>query len=708
MARLIDRVFAKAPAPTTRTRTGTLNSGGGYLGTGGNSNDLEVYKALSTLQKVVSLRASSVAQVEWALYQKPTGRRRNTELADERTPVDNHRALEVWGNPNPQTTATRFRKTWSMHLDLVGEAFVAPDRLTNPTELWQYRPDRMTPNPDPNGGIGWICKHPDGRETTDFAHGEVFPFIDPDPFDLLRGCSPVQSLLVDIESNKAATEWNRSFFLNGAQLGGVLAAEEGLTDDEREAIADQFRQNHTGAQNAGRWMLFEGVDPKPFPASHKDMEFEKLRILTSDLVREAYAMPKTLLGIGESVNRATAQAAWAIYLQQEIMERLVELRRWLNTEFLPLFGRAARSVEFDFVDPVADDHEKANAELDTKTKAAATLVAAGWDPDQVLETVGLPPMDLKAEPEPEPEPEPDDDDGGDAGPVPPQLLPNEDQDDPDEAEGDEPEDRLRAIARFRNQDDRPPDLNPEDLPDVSGLQESFRRVLDRLFADWETIENTQKALLVEAVRQIIINGDPGALADLGVDTATAEAALADAMSEMAEDGAQAAATEIEDQGEQATPAPPDEEVIAEGAAIIAALIAGRLIASATSTAMRHNSRGATADEVADAVAEGLAGLSLEGPRPQLSGALTGAQNDGRIQTIKRAPSAALYANEVNDANTCSPCSSINGKWLGNTEDMDEVLKLYPGGAYGGYVGCDGGPRCRGTIVAVYRPARVPN
>lgn len=51
---------------------------------------------------------------------------------------------------------------------------------------------------------------------------------------------------------------------------------------------------------------------------------------------------------------------------------------------------------------------------------------------------------------------------------------------------------------------------------------------------------------------------------------------------------------------------------------------------------------------------------------------------------------------------CSPCKSVNGKWLGNTDQMDMVLASYPGGAYGGYVNCLGRERCRGTICGVWR------
>jgi hypothetical protein len=49
---------------------------------------------------------------------------------------------------------------------------------------------------------------------------------------------------------------------------------------------------------------------------------------------------------------------------------------------------------------------------------------------------------------------------------------------------------------------------------------------------------------------------------------------------------------------------------------------------------------------------------------------------------------------------------VDGKWLGNTDDPNtpaRVAEVYPNG---GYRFCEGGPRCRGTIIAVHRPETV--
>jgi hypothetical protein len=81
---------------------------------------------------------------------------------------------------------------------------------------------------------------------------------------------------------------------------------------------------------------------------------------------------------------------------------------------------------------------------------------------------------------------------------------------------------------------------------------------------------------------------------------------------------------------------------------------------------------------------------------QLQGAVTFAQNTGRVATFETATGTQLsyYASEILDVNTCGPCTDIDGT---DYADLGAAQQDY---AAGGYVECAGGPRCRGTLVAV--------
>lgn len=66
------------------------------------------------------------------------------------------------------------------------------------------------------------------------------------------------------------------------------------------------------------------------------------------------------------------------------------------------------------------------------------------------------------------------------------------------------------------------------------------------------------------------------------------------------------------------------------------------------------------------------------------------------------PPREVYASELLDSNTCLACSAVDGRTY---DSLESALVDYPGA--GGYVGCAGGSRCRGTLVVVHDTEAAP-
>ncbi len=126
--------------------------------------------------------------------------------------------------------------------------------------------------------------------------------------------------------------------------------------------------------------------------SQKDMQFAELRNVSREVIREAFGISKTVLGGTEDVNRATAEAAKVVYAEYLLVPRLERLKGALNNDFLPLFGTLGEGLEFDYKSPVPADSEKEASERTSKTDAVTKMVAAGFDPAEVLALYGLPPL----------------------------------------------------------------------------------------------------------------------------------------------------------------------------------------------------------------------------------------------------------------------------------------------------------------------------
>jgi hypothetical protein len=411
---LIGRFLNQTPVPMTGPRssvvTTTILSAG--LGTAADSL-LRAYESQGTVNANVSLLASATAKPEWRLYVKPKGDGRvrystASEGSDQRTEVLTHASLNVLNQPATYMANGRKLNAWTrfslfeisgLWLELLGKsAWVVDFGAVNfPVGLWPVRPDRLEPVPDPDNYLkGYIYTAPDSSERIPLMPDEVIWNRYPNPTDPYDGLGPTQAVLTEIEGIRYAGEWNRNFFLNSARPDGVLSADHRIEDEEWDEISDRWRTAHRGVGRAHRIAVLEGVSWVPTSTSVKDMDFVNLRTDSRDAIREAYGMHKVMTGVTDDVNRANAQTGEEVFANWKIVPRLDRWADVLNNQFLPLFypPGAAIPYEYDYIMPLPQNREQDNEELAAKSTAAAALVAAGYDPHDVLEVVGLPDMEV--------------------------------------------------------------------------------------------------------------------------------------------------------------------------------------------------------------------------------------------------------------------------------------------------------------------------
>lgn len=372
---------------------------------GSQKGQMEAYGSVGTLFSIVSTLANATSQVSWGLYRKRDGRGRLAGGQD-RIPVANHAAMDLWNKPNPFFTRQRFVEGFQQHIDLTGEGWwvvYRDSRFDIPLELWYVRPDRIYPVPHPTEYLsGYVYCGPDG-EKVPLGLDEVIPLQMPNPLDPYRGMGPVQSLLADLDSTRFSAEWNRNFFLNSAEPGGIIMAPSELSDPQFDRLRSRWNEQHRGVAGAHRVAILEnGLTWQDRSYSMKDMQFVELRQISRDVIMEAYGMSKFSLGIVDDVNRASAEASKAWFGEYKTIPRLERIKGVLNNNLLPMFGTTAEELEFDYDNPVPPNREQENAELNAKVQAFTGLVSAGVDPESAAEVAGLPPLKMRELTEPAP------------------------------------------------------------------------------------------------------------------------------------------------------------------------------------------------------------------------------------------------------------------------------------------------------------------
>jgi HK97 family phage portal protein len=393
------------------------------------------YGRNGTLFGIVSLLAESSAAPCWRLYKKQPmdGRRRYSTGdmgSDQRVEVVQHPAIKLWNSPNDFHSGFEFREGAQTHFELTGETiWVLNMDHGFPTEIWYVSPHRMEPVPHPdNYLVGWIYTGPNGEQVP-LRINEVISEKRPDPLDPYRGLGPVAALMPNIQQQRYATEYQRNLFLNGADPGGIITVPTHLTEEKFDELIERWRESHRGVARAGHVGVLEDGMTYSVPAStNKDLEYGELRLQNRDEMREAFRVHKAMMGTSDDVNRANAQTAQEVFVEWQIISRLNRRRDTLNNKLLPLFGQE-QIVEFDYDDPSPENKETAATELLNKAQAAQYLVQAGYEPKDVLETVGLPDMDVAPPPKPPTPPAVP----GDDNVVDPQQHPAADEQKPDMA-----------------------------------------------------------------------------------------------------------------------------------------------------------------------------------------------------------------------------------------------------------------------------------
>jgi HK97 family phage portal protein len=666
------------PIVATAARYGFLDSTGSSTDGGDKEAQAGAMTGNGTLFAIVGGISFDVSAVEWKLYRKAASGKK-----EDRTEVASgmHPSQELFDQPNDFMTGQEFFEVVQQHMELTGEGWPIIDfKMGMPFELWPIYPHRMVPVPHPTDFLsGYLYLSPDGQKIP-LGLSEVAPLRQPHPLNLFRGLSAVQAINSDLSASRAASAWNDRFFRNSAIPGGIIEQDieaSGLSDDEFERFTRRWREAHQGVANAHRVAVLEqGMKWVANSYSIKDLQLVELRGASRDTVREAYRYPISKLGTVEDVNRANGEAQETRYGRDILKPRLIRWRAWRNRKIMKLFGADWRNYEWDFVSVEPEDTEQEAAVLTARSNAWKIFVDGGVDGKAAVTALDLPPElgDAWTKPEPPPVVAPPGG-GGAKKPAPKSAW------------------TAPEWPRFVR-------LAAEAPPGLDELGETWQFAVDVNVDRWlKEVSPEQQEACAQAVESAIDNGDPSALGALSVPVLGVEL-LSAAMAGMAQAGAASVVKEAEAYGATATAGVADAAALTEAAGATAGLLAQGIASAAGREALRLLPTNGLGADIAASVRAYLSSLTDRGLRDAIGGALTRALNAGRLATYRANASNAtwrytLRASEHHDGAACEPCREIDGTVLPTVE----AAQLAYGGA--GYLFCQGGVRCRGTVVATW-------
>lgn len=305
-----------------------------------------------------------------------------------------HECMAPLNRPNPRTTSDDLWFATEGFLQLGGEAFwyIAYSNGSatiskKPKELWLLDPRRMTINFAGDGSVASYTYRNDKGSDVKLEWYEVYHSHDFNPDNLSRGMGQVKPAASAIDIDEYASRHNRDTFYNSAIPGIILETEQELSDDQYERVEQKWLEKHQGLGKNGLPAVLEGgLKANRVALSPQELDFNEGKRLVRDETLAIFNVPKSVLGIVEDVNRASAEASEYVFASRVIRPRMRFHATRLTEFWLPLWGLDPTKYRVTFADPVPQ-----NVEL--KAKVNDYALKSGWKSrNEIREEEGLKPV----------------------------------------------------------------------------------------------------------------------------------------------------------------------------------------------------------------------------------------------------------------------------------------------------------------------------
>lgn len=322
---------------------------------------------------VIERIAGDLAYAKGKLYR--------VDEAGEEHELTDHPFLDFWRKPNPlhEMSNAALWRLLEIYLKLKGEGYfiIEKDESGLPAELWPVPTHWVQQTP--------YLDHP--FYTVRLTSGVIMPvsvddmFVmkDLNPVDpFRRGLGQAEALADEIETDEYAAKFQKRFFFNDATPNLVIAMPKSTEEQRRRFRAEWMEKFRGHFKSHGVATVNGEVIVNKVGDNMKDMDMVNGRTFLRNAVLEHFGVPREIMGITESSNRATSEAAQYIYAQNVLMPSLLRREEAINEQIIPLFGPDL-VWHYDDIVPRNQEFDKAkaldgwNAGLLTKDEARELL-----------------------------------------------------------------------------------------------------------------------------------------------------------------------------------------------------------------------------------------------------------------------------------------------------------------------------------------------
>lgn len=339
----------------------------------------------------------AVSLISWSVA-RPRVRPFTLAPNDIRRYEDGHPVSKLLNvQPNEQMTALVFRRVLTAHVLVYGNAYaeIEWDNAGRAKALWPLLPTEVEPMVR-SGELVYLVRGQDiGLRSADVLHVQGLGF------DGLKGYSVLSMARQSLALGLAAQQFGATFFGNGAFPGLVFQHPGVLGEAAQSRLRDSWQAIHSGPDRAHRIAIVEeGMKVEKLTIPPDDAQFLETRQFQREDICAYFNLNPAMLGYNASNAPGGNYEAQKISFVSDTIAPW--WRAWEQEIERKLLGPGPRQVEHE-AEELLQYLSMNETRLKNKADAAARLVGAGFDPADVTDVCGLPPMRFE-KPEPPPPP----------------------------------------------------------------------------------------------------------------------------------------------------------------------------------------------------------------------------------------------------------------------------------------------------------------
>lgn len=282
---------------------------------------------------------------------------KEAQAQGELVEILDHPMLTALTSMNAFFTGYQVRKLITIYIDIIGEAPLLKERSAQGVTvgLWPIPPHWVTdvPKPaDPNfhiqfGGAGVKSLVP---------MQDILWMVDADPFNPYgRGSGHVMAMGDELDLHEFMTKYQRAFFFNSARPEFIVEL-DGMSPETTQRMEQGWNSQHQGFWKAFKaHFINKAIKLHTIQGSFKDQQMGAMTNMVRDHIAQIIGIPPEKLGIIESSNRATSEAADVTFTKDVISPRAEFQRQFFQEKLLPEYDPRL-IIEYD--SPVPSDKEQ--------------------------------------------------------------------------------------------------------------------------------------------------------------------------------------------------------------------------------------------------------------------------------------------------------------------------------------------------------------